>query len=115
MYALTPDERRTAIEQYQDGVWLMEIREKLSKRTLRDIIRDVSEETGVSVAEIIGRARTGRIVKARQAVMYCARREGRFSTTQIGRALHRDHTTVIYGADAYAEKSGLPKAWGGWA
>ena len=66
------------------------------RTTIRAIIRDASVLTGIPVPDIIGHKRTKEFVRVRQAVMWEARRQG-YSLPQIGRALNRDHTTVIHG------------------
>lgn len=67
------------------------------RKTVMSVVRRVSNESGVSVADIIGPRRFGGMVRARQLVMHRAKQEG-FSLTQIGRALGgRDHTTVMHG------------------
>lgn len=68
---------------------------------VREIVRVVAQERGVSVADIMGFRQTGRIADARQE---CYRRlrampwgGGQPSLLQIGVWLHRDHTTVLHG------------------
>jgi len=60
------------------------------------IIAEVAEECGISPATILGRDKTAPIARARQIVMFEARKAG-FSLTQIGRVLGRDHTTILAG------------------
>lgn len=71
------------------------------------ILQQVAEKHAVPIHEITGARRTKRIAYARQEVMYRARAETRLSTPQIGMRLGgRDHTTVIYGVHAHAERLG---------
>lgn len=70
---------------------------------VREIIRLVAQERGVSPADIVGYRKTGRIADARQE---CYRRlramswpGGHPSLMQIGVWLHRDHTTVMHGVN----------------
>ena len=63
--------------------------------TMEDAIDAGAEAFGLSRAEIIGRAQPQRIVRARHAIVYCAREVLGESFPSIGRALHRDHTTVM--------------------
>ena len=58
----------------------------------------VAAASGVSVADIKGASRTPIVCRARWATMHLMRARG-LSTPQIGRALNRDHTTVLYGLD----------------
>lgn len=53
-------------------------------------------EQHVHIGEVLGQSRTRPAVLARWSVMRRLRNDG-FSTTQIGRWLDRDHSTVIYG------------------
>jgi hypothetical protein len=70
---------------------------------VREIIRAVAQERGVTAADIVGYRKTGRIADARQE---CYRRlramswpGGQPSLMQIGVWLHRDHTTVMHGVN----------------
>lgn len=47
--------------------------------------------------------RTGEAARARQVAMFVAREHTPLSYPQIGRALDRDHTTVMLGASRIAE------------
>jgi chromosomal replication initiation ATPase DnaA len=58
----------------------------------------VSQATGVSVADILSPKRKQPIARARQLVMWEARRQGA-SFSEIGRYLARDHTSVIHGVN----------------
>ena len=63
--------------------------------TLEDAIDAGAEAFGLARAEIIGRAQPQRIVRARHAIVYCAREVLAESFPRIGKALSRDHTTVM--------------------
>jgi chromosomal replication initiator protein len=65
--------------------------------TLACIVGAVALEFGVTRAELLGDGRSRQHVRARQAAMLLARDLAQRSTTVIGRALGRDHTTVIHG------------------
>lgn len=58
------------------------------------LIDRVSEALGISHGELIGEGRSYRFVMARAVVARVLRDRG-WATTQIGRALRRDHSTVI--------------------
>lgn len=60
--------------------------------------------TGYSRHEICGSRGDRDLISARQAVMAELHRRG-FSYSQIGRAMKRDHTTVIHGVRAIREKA----------
>ena len=63
--------------------------------TLEDAINAGAEAFGLARAEIVGRAQPQRIVRARHAIVYCAREVLAESFPRIGKALSRDHTTVM--------------------
>lgn len=63
--------------------------------TIEKIFRTVSEALGVSVEEIKGRRRTREIAAARHACTYLMKKLTDLSLIDIGRALDRDHATVI--------------------
>lgn len=82
---------------------LREPREAFSRPTIRDIIERVSFSNGLTVDEITGPAKQRRFVQPRQAVMSLAAQAG-FPLAMIGRALNRDHTTVMHGIRAHREQ-----------
>jgi chromosomal replication initiation ATPase DnaA len=54
---------------------------------------------GIDASELRSkRGRSPRLVQARQALMYALHAAAGMSYQEIGRALGRDHTTVLYGA-----------------
>ncbi|MGE5500595.1 MAG: helix-turn-helix domain-containing protein [Ignavibacteriales bacterium] len=81
--------------------------------SLRDIIREVAEDHGLTPEDITGRSRCRKIAHARQDAMWRARQvkwasgAPRYSAPMIGRALNRDHSTVLAGIEAHAVRSGL--------
>ena len=60
------------------------------------ILAAVSRASGVGVREMLGMRRRDTFVKARQMAAYLACRLTALSLPQIGRALDRDHTTVMH-------------------
>lgn len=63
--------------------------------TLEDAIVAGAEAFGLTAADITGRAQPQRIVRARHAIVFCAREVLGESFPRIGKALKRDHTTVM--------------------
>lgn len=61
----------------------------------RAIAKQVSAETGVRLADIMGRSRLAYLCRIRELVCYIANRNG-ISHSQIGRVLRRDHTTIMH-------------------
>ena len=66
------------------------------KSSVESIIQDVSLETGVPVEDIKSYSRLRPKARARQIVMYRAKKIGH-SLTLIGYMLNRDHTSVLHG------------------
>lgn len=71
--------------------------------TLTSILAATAREYGVTVGAIKARRRTKQIAEARQVVMWLAW-DGQRSSTATGRALDRDHTTVLHGAETIARR-----------
>lgn len=65
------------------------------RATVRLISKEVSRLTGIPASEIMGPRRSADVCRARELVCYVARRNG-MSYPQIGRALKRDHSTIIH-------------------
>ena len=68
-------------------------------RSLDEIIDLVAGAYGVSREDLCSRSRRRRVVRPRQFAMYLSRRYTEASLGEIGRALSRDHTSVIYAVD----------------
>ena len=75
------------------------------KTPLADIVRAVSEQTGIPTTAIYGRDRSSDISPARQLVMLKCREAG-MTVARIGVLLGRDHTTVIAGIKAEKARRG---------
>jgi chromosomal replication initiator protein len=71
----------------------LEDRRKVS--TIDDAIMAGAEAFGLKLEDMTGRAQPQRIVRARHAVVWCARDVLKESFPRIGKALRRDHTTVM--------------------
>lgn len=72
---------------------------------VRAYVNAVSHETGLLPRVIYGRGKTQQVAEARQLVMFLAHRDG-ISLAAIGRAMHRDHTTVLHGVRREAARRG---------
>lgn len=66
---------------------------------MAEIVQEVANETGVPWAKIMSRSNIRPHARARQLVMFVARRHG-MSLIEIGRFLQRDHTSVLHGIRA---------------
>lgn len=62
-----------------------------------DIIRGVTYRLGVDIGDLTERNRTPEVANARHIISWLLRQEG-VTFSQIGRLLHRDHATAMYGA-----------------
>jgi chromosomal replication initiation ATPase DnaA len=74
--------------------------------TMRELLAEVAQAHGLSVAELKGRNRTRPVAVARQLFIARAYATGRYSLPQIGRFLKRHHTTILHGVRAHAAKTG---------
>lgn len=76
--------------------WLGQSTSMTSKNDLADIINVVSKVTGVNEIELISRRRDRQFVRARHIAIQLMIEMTDLSYVQIGSALNRDHTTIIY-------------------
>jgi len=65
--------------------------------TPAEIVEEVARYYSLAADSLRGRSRSKEIARSRQVAMYLAREETQASLPQIGEALDRDHTTVLYG------------------
>lgn len=63
--------------------------------TINDAMTAGAEAFGLKLEDITGRAQPQRIVRARHAIVWCAREVLKESFPSIGKSLKRDHTTVM--------------------
>jgi chromosomal replication initiation ATPase DnaA len=66
---------------------------------VKPIVDAVAEATGIQARFLYGHGRTARVAEARQLIYYLAHKKG-INYSAIGRAMNRDHTTVIHGIRA---------------
>ena len=66
------------------------------RATTLAIAKQVSAETGVRLADIMGRSRLAYLCRIRELIWFIAHENGA-SLAQIGRVFGRDHTTVMSG------------------
>ena len=79
-------------------------RQGVAYRGFDVILRRISKVFGLTPKEVLSDRREKRVVLARQAVMYWCCRLSLRSLPQIGRLMHRDHTTIMHGRRTYVEK-----------
>jgi chromosomal replication initiator protein len=80
------------------------------RRTMARILDEVSEESGISVADLKSPARFRFIAWPRQYAMWRMVNEGLWSLPQIGRFFNRDHTTVIWAFRQVEKRNALEQA-----
>lgn len=68
------------------------------KRDPEYIVRIVANHYGLPVVALLGRGRRYGVAKARHVAMFLACRHGS-SASEVGRAMRKDHTTVLHGVD----------------
>lgn len=67
----------------------------LTGETLRNLYQDVEDRFGVTPDQLKGVQRSKKLVSARIYFIRAARQLG-YSTPQIGKAINKDNTTVLY-------------------
>jgi chromosomal replication initiator protein len=68
-----------------------------------EIIAEVARYYSLESAQLRERGRSKDIARSRQVAMYLAREETTASLPEIGEALSRDHTTVLYGHEKISQ------------
>ncbi|WP_150526799.1 helix-turn-helix domain-containing protein [Roseibium sediminis] len=76
-----------------------------------DVLLDVCTRHNTSLCVLRGAQRTKAVVSVRQEAMYLMRVQTAASLPQIGRMLHRDHTSVLHGSEMHALRNNLPMPW----
>lgn len=64
--------------------------------TIADCVHVASFATGIPVSSVLGRSRTAPVSRARQMAAWLARECTVASLPAIGRALNRDHTSILH-------------------
>ena len=76
------------------------VKERQERRVTCELIIDiVAQRYGMQSADLTGKRRSQDIALARQVAMYICRELTELSTTAIGKAFGRDHTTVLHGCE----------------
>lgn len=88
-------ENRVVTLQDAKAVLKSRIADRRKTVTMDDAINAGAEAFGLTREDILGRAQPQRIVRGRHAIAWCAREYLKESFPRIGKALGRDHTTVM--------------------
>lgn len=71
-----------------------------------DVVRAAARVTKIQARDIVSRSRRQHLVETRIAIGIVARRAGR-STTQIGRVLNRDHSTICQNQKKHGQRNSI--------
>lgn len=69
--------------------------------SLGEIEAQTCEKYGITLEEMQSSCRVRIVTQARREYAWRARRETNYSWTTIGKVVHKDHTSMIHGADNY--------------
>lgn len=64
------------------------------EKNLKDI-ENLAEGYGYTAADMLGKSRFKRVVAVRRLCILMLREKG-YSTTEIGRVMNRDHSTIVH-------------------
>lgn len=78
--------------------------------TINDILNTICLTQGVSRLDVRSRCRGAELVKTRAIFSYIAKKRG-LSSTDIGRAINRDHSSISHHYKKYAELLDEGKPW----
>lgn len=76
-------------------------------KSIAQIMVETCEKYDVSLLELVSYRRSRPLVLYRQEAMYRCVKETAQSLPMIGRAFNRDHTTILHGVKAHAERVGV--------
>lgn len=68
-------------------------------------IDNIAQNYGYDVGDILGKSKFRKLVEVRQKCVLMLRGKG-YSTTEIGRIMHRDHSTIVHSLQKSAVKHG---------
>jgi hypothetical protein len=77
----------------------------------REIVEEVSRLSGISIERILSPERTQYVVAARNQVMQRLYALNRYSLSQIGRVVNRNHTTVVRAVGQVTNRKLSRRGW----
>lgn len=89
------------LELYDRSHW----RTSESKVSSEEVLRAVAYHYRISVAHILGKSRTKEHTEARHMAMYLMSEVLEMSSSEIGKHLHKDHSTVLYAIKRMEERA----------
>lgn len=96
------------------SLWRGEILVAVPMVTMKEIAAEVCHEHGIRLSDLLGQSRERRFAWPRQEAMWRMSAQAmtngspRYSLPQIGAFMGgRDHSTVVHGIKAHAERNGL--------
>jgi chromosomal replication initiation ATPase DnaA len=72
------------------------------EKNLADI-NEIAQEYGYTVEDVLGYSKPKELVKIRRLCVVMLREKG-YSTTEIGRIMQRDHSTICHALNMYVLK-----------
>lgn len=89
-----------------DEAELVQIRSILRRDSVKRVVDEISEQTGIPSVRIVSTSRNKEVVAARHRAFYELQCAG-FSLTQLGRMFKIDHTTALHGIRKHKARNGI--------
>lgn len=86
------------------SLWPWMVKAPVPRPLTTDVVAEVADKYGFTAEQIRGARGSNPVTRARQEVMWILHVQLGRSSTIVGRALRRDHTTVLYGAVQHAKR-----------
>lgn len=68
-------------------------------------IDNIAQNYGYKAADVLGKSKFKKLVEVRRECVAMLRAKG-YSTTEIGRIMHRDHSTIVHSLQMLAVQHG---------
>lgn len=87
----------------EDQVVLVDSRGMTPRQANMIAMNDIAKEYDYTAEDIIGKNRCRKLVEIRRKCAVMLREKG-YSTTEIGRIMNRDHSTIVHSLKIMAQK-----------
>jgi chromosomal replication initiator protein len=87
----------------EDQVVLFDSRGMTPRQANMIAMNDIAKEYDYTAEDIIGKNRSRKLVEIRRKCAVMLREKG-YSTTEIGRIMNRDHSTIVHSLKIMAQK-----------